>query len=129
MNSYSENICKFSPPISLKPKGLGKRHILAFLGFVGFALSYSLRFNLSIAIVAMCNDSNSREIHTPQVVFQRDICSSKNKNDHYIHQDQGEDMYKDETTYLKILLPSENFNSTVLPPDTDTFVNIFNGKF
>lgn len=37
--------------------GFGKRHVLAFLGFWAFAISYAMRFNLSIAIVAMVNNT------------------------------------------------------------------------
>lgn len=35
--------------------GWGQRHTLALLGFWAFAISYAMRFNLSIAIVAMVN--------------------------------------------------------------------------
>jgi hypothetical protein len=38
---------------------MGKRHVLTFLGFCGFALSYAMRFNLSIAIVAMVKRNSS----------------------------------------------------------------------
>ena len=37
---------------------LGVRHIFAFLGFLGFVNVYAMRVNLSIAIVAMVNDTN-----------------------------------------------------------------------
>ncbi|KAG8330871.1 putative inorganic phosphate cotransporter [Homalodisca vitripennis] len=36
-----------------KPTGLGKRHIQAAMAFMCFALAYSMRVNLSVAIVAM----------------------------------------------------------------------------
>ena len=34
-----------------------KRHILGFLGFLGFANVYAMRVNLSVSIVAMVNSS------------------------------------------------------------------------
>lgn len=39
--------------------GFGKRHIFALLAFIGICLSYSMRFNLSICIVAMVNTTKS----------------------------------------------------------------------
>ncbi|XP_064103173.1 putative inorganic phosphate cotransporter [Macrobrachium nipponense] len=36
---------------------LGKRHLLAFMGFLGFANVYAMRVNLSVAIVAMVNNT------------------------------------------------------------------------
>ncbi|KAK7082383.1 hypothetical protein SK128_002997 [Halocaridina rubra] len=35
----------------------GKRHLLAFMGFIGFANVYAMRVNLSVAIVAMVNNT------------------------------------------------------------------------
>ena len=35
----------------------GVRHLVAFLGFLGFANVYAMRVNLSVAIVAMVNNS------------------------------------------------------------------------
>ena len=40
-----------------KPPGLGQRHIVCLLGFLGFSVSYAMRFNLSLAIVAMVNST------------------------------------------------------------------------
>lgn len=69
--------------------GYGRRHLLAILGFCGFALSYAMRFSLSMAIVAMVNTSalealrqgkpgNSRaEDDFPgksSVLFKSDVC-------------------------------------------------------
>lgn len=39
--------------------GWGIRHLVVFLGFWGFAMSYAMRFNLSIAIVAMVKRNSS----------------------------------------------------------------------
>ena len=38
---------------------IGVRHIFAFLGFLGFVNVYAMRVNLSVAIVAMVNDTSS----------------------------------------------------------------------
>eukprot|EP00092_Neocalanus_flemingeri_P019684 GFUD01021319.1.p1 GENE.GFUD01021319.1~~GFUD01021319.1.p1 ORF type:complete len:503 (-),score=87.91 GFUD01021319.1:155-1663(-) len=42
---------------SLHPKGPKTRHIFALLGFLGFANVYAMRVNLSVAIVAMVNNT------------------------------------------------------------------------
>lgn len=46
-------------PLYSQEKGgcLGKRHLLAFMGFLGFANVYAMRVNLSVAIVAMVNNT------------------------------------------------------------------------
>lgn len=38
---------------------LKSRHILGILGFLGFANVYAMRVNLSVAIVAMVNNTNA----------------------------------------------------------------------
>jgi len=56
-----------------KPKGWGARHTLTLLGFCAFAISYSMRFNLSMAIVAMTNSSMStQQDRVP--IFKVDQC-------------------------------------------------------
>jgi len=40
-----------------QPKGLLTRHVFALLGFLGFANVYAMRVNLSVAIVAMVNNT------------------------------------------------------------------------
>lgn len=72
--------------ISWKPTGFGKRHLLALLGFCGFALSYAMRFSLSIAIVAMVNSnalhqitnatSFSHVLGTPELLHTKNILQS-----------------------------------------------------
>ncbi|OXA52347.1 Sialin [Folsomia candida] len=59
----AENVLELKEPktkdnIEQSPKGWGTRHTFLVLGFVGFALCYALRFNLSIAIVKMIKRSN-----------------------------------------------------------------------
>ncbi|ODN03400.1 putative inorganic phosphate cotransporter [Orchesella cincta] len=49
------------PAVAIKPKGWGARHTLCLLGFWAFAISYAMRFNLSIAIVAMVNNTKPVE--------------------------------------------------------------------
>lgn len=39
--------------------GWGARHTVAVLGFMAFGISYAMRFNLSLAIVAMVKPRNS----------------------------------------------------------------------
>lgn len=43
---------------SYKGPWLGARHIFAFLGFLGFVNVYAMRVNLSVAIVAMVNQTD-----------------------------------------------------------------------
>ncbi|CAL8095520.1 unnamed protein product [Orchesella dallaii] len=40
-----------------RPKGWGSRHTMAILGCWAFAMSYAMRFNISIAIVSMVNQT------------------------------------------------------------------------
>lgn len=40
-----------------EPKGLLTRHVFALMGFLGFANVYAMRVNLSVAIVAMVNNT------------------------------------------------------------------------
>lgn len=56
VNPYAMNIFQFffSGDSQEFPK---KRHILGFLGFLGFANVYAMRVNLSVSIVAMVNSS------------------------------------------------------------------------
>ncbi|XP_050679114.1 putative inorganic phosphate cotransporter [Leptidea sinapis] len=46
------------PPHNAKPKGVGVRHLQTFLLFLGMLLAYSMRVNLSIAIVDMTDSTN-----------------------------------------------------------------------
>jgi len=48
-------------PAPTRPPGWGQRHTLVLLGFLGFSVSYALRFNLSLAIVAMVNSTKSHQ--------------------------------------------------------------------
>jgi len=57
-----------------KPRKFGHRHTLTVMGFTGFALSYALRFNLSIAIVAMVNVTSKPLQDMDQILFKADIC-------------------------------------------------------
>ena len=43
--------------ISREANRFGKRHVLVFLGLLGFTNVYALRVNLSVALVAMVNSS------------------------------------------------------------------------
>lgn len=52
-----------SPSVQLFPSPWGTRHTLAVLGFLGFASSYSMRVNLSIAIVSMVNSTMKHQHH------------------------------------------------------------------
>jgi len=45
------------------PPGWGSRHTLAILGCWAFAMSYSMRFNISIAIVSMVNSTEAHVAH------------------------------------------------------------------
>ncbi|KAG7159931.1 inorganic phosphate cotransporter-like 6 [Homarus americanus] len=59
------------------PEGcFGARHILAFLGFLGFANVYAMRVNLSVAIVAMVN--NTAIPHTNK--NESDVCPASADN-------------------------------------------------
>jgi len=42
---------------SVQPKGILARHVFAVMGFLGFANVYAMRVNLSVAIVAMVNNT------------------------------------------------------------------------
>lgn len=58
--------------------GFGKRHILAILGFIGCGLSYTLRFNISVAIIAMVNTNTNLDntASRSQNESSQDTCSS-----------------------------------------------------
>ena len=45
--------------ISREANRFGKRHVLLILGLLGFANVYALRVNLSVALVAMVNSTNT----------------------------------------------------------------------
>lgn len=45
------------------------RFVVGFMGFLGLALVYAMRVNLSVAIVAMVNNTQ------PEVVNVSDVCS------------------------------------------------------
>jgi hypothetical protein len=57
--------------------GVGQRHILVLMSFLGFCLSYAMRFNISIAIVAMTNVATKDKPaqHLDTVMFKTDVCS------------------------------------------------------
>ena len=44
-------------PLADKGPRFGKRHVLSFLAFLGFANVYAMRVNMSVALVAMVNNS------------------------------------------------------------------------
>jgi ACS family sodium-dependent inorganic phosphate cotransporter len=46
---------------------MGSRHILALLGFWGFAMAYAMRFNLAIAIVAMSKSNKIQHLGSSSV--------------------------------------------------------------
>ncbi|XP_018010829.2 sialin isoform X1 [Hyalella azteca] len=52
----------------------GMRHLVAFLGFLGFVNVYSMRVNLSVAIVAMVNSSAISHVNTSSP----DVCPLPN---------------------------------------------------
>ncbi|XP_035707132.1 putative inorganic phosphate cotransporter [Folsomia candida] len=102
----------FCDPISFdtRPKGIGRRHVLAILGFVAFALSYSMRFNLSIAIVAMVKSSNTIKPTQPvdDIMFEKDICT-RNLVLHNHQIPQTNNLTKaDDEMYLVIPISSDN---------------------
>ena len=47
----------------LVPGCLAARHSLAILGFFGFFNVYMMRVNLSVAIVAMANNTDTELVH------------------------------------------------------------------
>ena len=54
----------FQLPAALQ---LSCRHILAVMSFLGFACAYALRVNLSVALVAMLNDTEGENNNTTWV--------------------------------------------------------------
>ncbi|XP_069162723.1 sialin isoform X3 [Procambarus clarkii] len=61
----------------------GARHILALMGFVGFANVYAMRVNLSVAIVAMVN--NTAIPHTN--ITEVDVCQTPVDNSTQVSED------------------------------------------
>lgn len=66
-NFYKEKIINFL--------GWGKRHTFAILGFSGFAISYAIRFNISIAIVAMVNSSGLISLNDSRSFQSESVCT------------------------------------------------------
>ncbi|XP_069941800.1 sialin isoform X2 [Cherax quadricarinatus] len=59
-----------------EPGCCGARHILAFMGFLGFANVYAMRVNLSVAIVAMVNNTAIPHANKTEV----DVCPTHSGN-------------------------------------------------
>lgn len=89
--------------------GFGRRHLLATLGFVGFALSYAMRFSLSIAIVAMVNTNTGEKTNQiggnlsfassqKHVLFKSDVCPHDTSS--HAALDLKLNLYHTETTFV-----------------------------
>ncbi|XP_035701990.1 putative inorganic phosphate cotransporter [Folsomia candida] len=64
---------------------------MAFLGFFGFAVAYCMRFNLSIAIVAMVGSKKAGQFHkSPSACAYMSNDSVKGDDDHLAEPDLGE---------------------------------------
>uniref|UniRef100_A0AAY4CEW2 Sialin n=1 Tax=Denticeps clupeoides TaxID=299321 RepID=A0AAY4CEW2_9TELE len=57
----NNNICIFLVCFTVAPQLCSARYSLALLMFFGFAVEYGLRVNLSVAMVAMVNDTESHQ--------------------------------------------------------------------
>ena len=57
----TSNILSKSYQESLRGKVSSTRYKIAFLGFLGFALTYSMRANISLAIVAMVKEPKAKD--------------------------------------------------------------------
>ncbi|XP_044728458.1 putative inorganic phosphate cotransporter isoform X2 [Chrysoperla carnea] len=57
--------------------GIGYRHLISMLMFLGVLISYALRINISVAIVAMIDNSTDTQIKTyPEYSPQKDVVLS-----------------------------------------------------
>lgn len=72
-----------TPPANVYKTWFGKRQLLAFMGFLGFANVYAMRVNLSVAIVAMVN--NTAIPHANTTV--NEVCESPGDNSTILSQD------------------------------------------
>jgi hypothetical protein len=68
------------------PSGLGTRHYVTFMLFLGMANAYIMRTNMSVAIVAMVNHT---AIHTNPEIFVEE-CPEKDYGNNTDHQQDGE---------------------------------------
>ncbi len=102
------------------------------MGFIGFALSYSMRFSISLAIVAMVKSSHimkpSQNLH--QVMFWKDICARNIVLHNYSHPHNF--VQSDKDLHI-IITPSPNdVTSTSSAFDSDnqetTSINYQNGR-
>lgn len=66
----------FLPTFVINVSGWGSRHTLALLGFWAFAISYAMRFNLSIAIVAMVGSKEQGHVSDANFTKHEPECST-----------------------------------------------------
>ncbi|XP_069941805.1 putative inorganic phosphate cotransporter isoform X6 [Cherax quadricarinatus] len=74
--SEEEEVLVDTVAVTLPPGCCGARHILAFMGFLGFANVYAMRVNLSVAIVAMVNNTAIPHANKTEV----DVCPTHSGN-------------------------------------------------
>ncbi|XP_060064462.1 sialin-like [Ylistrum balloti] len=80
--------------------GYGARHTFTILSFIGYFHIYALRFNLSVAIVAMANHTDTKsDVNNTDM----DVCPSPSLNDTKLTNKQAVEFDWDESTQGLIL--------------------------
>lgn len=102
---------------------LKSRHILGILGFLGFANVYAMRVNLSVAIVAMVNNT----AFPPPNVTSHDICPVPNMTNSTIPVDKDGEFAWDEATQ-GIVLGSFFYGYVLTQVPGGRFAELFGGK-